>query len=284
MKKNLIIFIILIIFAVIAMVYSVSLTVRKTTKAIKPQNSISSDYKAKKNNTSNDEFTLHKEMAENNDFSQNSYDINNQTQTNDFNNSYSKNQNQYNNYLNNNYINNKNNKIHSSNNNYNNSNSPDKNSLSYKIQTCKPYRETLRVQYMGIDMIYKIDIEGWQNGKCILNFETNANGIGSDFMAQYGVDPSEVNVSAFTPKIRCEFSKAQLLYVGDSLLEENSRSGNPNNKMLKNPQDITFPEPDKMQLSDLKLLDVIIRQKACKITNWNEFKSIIQELSDFLQY
>lgn len=103
-------------------------------------------------------------------------------------------------------------------------------------------------------------------------------------MAQYGVDPSEVNVSAFTPKIRCEFSKAQLLYVGDSLLEENSRSGNPNNKMLKNPQDITFPEPDKMQLSDLKLLDVIIRQKACKITNWNEFKSIIQELSDFLQY
>ena len=264
MKKNLIIFIILIIFAVIAMVYSVSLTVRKTTKAIKPQNSISSDYKAKKNNTSNDEFTLHKEMAENNDFSQNSYDINNQTQTNDFNNSYSKNQNQYNNY--------------------NNSNSPDKNSLSYKIQTCKPYRETLRVQYMGIDMIYKIDIEGWQNGKCILNFETNANGIGSDFMAQYGVDPSEVNVSAFTPKIRCEFSKAQLLYVGDSLLEENSRSGNPNNKMLKNPQDITFPEPDKMQLSDLKLLDVIIRQKACKITNWNEFKSIIQELSDFLQY
>ncbi len=154
-------------------------------------------------------------------------------------------------------------------------------SLSSIIKSCIPYKETLKAQYMGVDMIYKIGIEGWQNGKCILNFETNATGTGSDFMQEYGIDPSEVTVSAFTPKIRCEFTRSQLLYVGDSVLEESSRGSS---KMLKNPNDIIFPEPDKMSLSDLKLLDLLLRQKACKITNWNEFKSIIQEVVDFLSY
>lgn len=160
---------------------------------------------------------------------------------------------------------------------------PLENSLTAKIKSCIPYKETLKAQYMGVDMIYKISIDGWHNGKCILNFETNATGTGSDFMQEYGIDPSEVSVSAFTPKIRCEFTRAQLLYVGDAILEENSR-GNSGSKMLKNPNDITFPEPDKMSLSDLKLLDLLLRQKACKITNWNEFKSIIQEVVDFLSF
>ena len=149
------------------------------------------------------------------------------------------------------------------------------------FRTCKPYKEEMDAEYMGIKMHYEIEILGWINNKCTLKFTSKATGIGNSFGKEYGIDPSDANISTFAPNVKCEFSKAQLLYVGDSILQENERNSGSNNNMLKNPNKIEFPEFENMTMQDIKLLQVIFADKACKILNLEELKNILRTLTDF---
>ena len=60
-----------------------------------------------------------------------------------------------------------------------------------------------------------------------------------------------------------KFTKQQLLYVGDNILEESKSDRN----MLKNPDEIEFPDFKDMSFSDVKLLQIILNDKACKVVN-----------------
>ncbi len=148
---------------------------------------------------------------------------------------------------------------------------------NHPITMCKPYKETLTTEYMGMDMTYTIDILGWVNNKCILNFEANINGTCSSFYDEYGIKPDTAQIFGFAPKVRCEFTKQQLLYVGDNILQESNRD----KKMLKNPEQIEFPNFNKMTFSDLKLLQIILNDKACKVINSDEFTQIFEGLFQF---
>jgi hypothetical protein len=145
------------------------------------------------------------------------------------------------------------------------------------LQTCKPYKETMDAEYLGVRINYAIEILGWENNKCILNFKSQMTGIGDTFSKTYDIDPEDVAVNSFTPNIRCEFTKAQLLYMGDSALQEEERNNGANNNMLKNPNDIVFPEFQNMTIEDAKLLHVIFGNKACKIQNLEELKNMLNE-------
>lgn len=82
-------------------------------------------------------------------------------------------------------------------------------------------------------MNYKVSIEGWINNKCRLNFAANISGTNSSFANLYGVDPSTATILSFAPKIQCNFTKQQLEYVGDSILQEQERNHGATNNMLK---------------------------------------------------
>lgn len=148
------------------------------------------------------------------------------------------------------------------------------------FKACKPYKEETDSEYMGIKMHYEIEILGWINNKCTIKFTSKATGIGKSFEKEYGIDPSDAMISTFAPNIRCEFSKAQLLYVGDSILQENERNAGSNNNMLKNPNNIEFPEFENMTIQDLKLLQVVFADKACKMLNLEELKSIFRSITE----
>ena len=145
------------------------------------------------------------------------------------------------------------------------------------ITMCKPYKETLTTEYMGMNMTYTIDILGWVNNKCVLNFEANMNGAGSTFYEEYGINADMAQVFGFAPKVRCEFTKQQLLYVGDNILQESNR----NKKMLKNPDQIEFPQWQDLSFSDLKLLQIILNDKACKVINTDDFVQMFEGLFQF---
>ena len=145
------------------------------------------------------------------------------------------------------------------------------------LSMCSPYKETLTTEYMGMNMTYTIDILGWVDDKCVLNFESHINGAGNSFSDMYGVSADSAQVFGFTPKVRCEFTKQQLLYVGDNILEENNR----NRGMLKNPDQIVFPELSEMSFSDIKLLQIILNDRACKVLNADDFMQIFDGLFQF---
>ena len=149
--------------------------------------------------------------------------------------------------------------------------------MQKSLSMCSPYKETLTTEYMGMSMTYTIDILGWVNNKCVLNFESHINGTGNSFSDMYDVPADSAQVFGFAPKVRCEFTKKQLLYVGDNILEENNRNRN----MLKNPDQIEFPDLSEMSFSDLKLLQIILNDRACKVINADDFIQIFEGLFQF---
>lgn len=149
------------------------------------------------------------------------------------------------------------------------------NPLANNIKMCKPYSETLSSSYLGMDMNYKVSIEGWVNNKCRLNFVATVGGANSSFASLYGIEASDATIASFAPKIQCNFTKQQLEYVGDSILQENERNNGATNNMLKNPNDISFTSYSS---SDQKLLDVVLNQRACTLLNTGDLNNIMQML------
>lgn len=157
---------------------------------------------------------------------------------------------------------------------------PKQNTLESSIKTCKPYSEKMNTEYMGMNMVYLIEILGWQNNKCVLNFTSEIDGAGASFENEYGVNASDVQIVGFAPKIRCEFTKDQLKYVGDSVLQEEERNNGAKNNMLKNPNDINFTN---FSSSDVKLLQVIMNDRACEVVNLQDLNKMFEGLFDMFQ-
>ena len=152
-------------------------------------------------------------------------------------------------------------------NNYQQRQKPSGNKLADNMRMCKPYSETLDSDVMGVNFNFRVSIDGWVNNKCRVNFVAQSTGISNTFQQLYGMDASQAQIFTFEPKIRCEFTKQQLLSVGDSILQENERSAGATNNMLKNPMDIEVPTMDNMSVSDVGLMNVILNDRACTILN-----------------
>lgn len=149
--------------------------------------------------------------------------------------------------------------------------------LAKNMKMCKPYRETMVSDMGGVDFNFLISIDGWVNNKCIVNFNAQSSGINSMFKSLYGVDSSQAQIYTFEPKIRCEFTRQQLEYVGDSILQEEERNAGAKNNMLKNPNNISVSSSN-MSASDERLLDVVINQGACKILNGGDMGKMLDSL------
>jgi len=150
-----------------------------------------------------------------------------------------------------------------------------KRSLEDNLQVCAPYKETMTSEYMGMKMNYSIEIVGWVNNKCVLNFESKMLDAGTTFEDTYGFSPDSAEVFGFAPKVRCEFTPSQLQSVEDSfLLEEKTQ----NRKMLKDPNRVEIPDMKDMSVSDMKLLKILLGDRACKVVNSNDFVQMFKSL------
>ncbi len=144
---------------------------------------------------------------------------------------------------------------------------PSGNRLADSIKMCKPYSETLDSNVGGVNFNFKVKIVGWVNNKCRLDFVAQSTGINQMFSSMYGVDPSDATIMTFEPKVRCDFTKAQLQSVGDSILQEDERNRGARNNMLKNPSDIDLSALSNPSESDAKLLDLVLKDRACTVLN-----------------
>lgn len=155
------------------------------------------------------------------------------------------------------------------------------NKLSENIKMCKPYSESLDSNIGGIDFNFKVKISGWVNNKCRLDFVAQSTGINNMFKDLYGVNASDATIMTFEPKIRCDFTKQQLQYVGDSILQEQERTSGNGGKMLKNPNDIVIPMLGTFSESDSRLMNVLLNDNACKILNTGDSSGIFESVFSF---
>lgn len=152
--------------------------------------------------------------------------------------------------------------------------------LSRNVKNCRRYSESLDSDVSGVAFNFKIDILGWQDDRCIVNFAAKSEGITSMFEAINGIDPSRAKIQIFEPKVRCEFTKQQLERVGDSILQEEERSSNLNVNMLKDPSSITLPKLSELSGSDAALMDVLLNDRACTILNAPDSNAMFNSLFD----
>lgn len=157
-------------------------------------------------------------------------------------------------------------------------NSVSKENLANNIKMCKPYSESMQYDFMGMNFSYNLQIKGWINNKCRLDFDAKAQGASSSFSSLYGIDANDATILSFAPKIRCEFTKQQLEYVGDSILQEEERNGGATNNMLKNPNKLDISTFQNMSDSDQRLMDVVMGQGACTILNMSDLDNVMKNL------
>ena len=153
--------------------------------------------------------------------------------------------------------------------------------LSKNIKTCRPYSETLDTTISGVDFNFKISIKGWQNDKCRVDFVAKSTGINEIFTSLYGMDSSNAIITTFEPNVRCEFTKQQLLKVGDSILQEEERAQSGASRMLKNPASIDIKSVSELSGSDVALMDVILREGACTILNAPDSNAMLESLFNY---
>lgn len=152
------------------------------------------------------------------------------------------------------------------------------NKLADNVTMCKPYSESLKSNLGGMNFIFNIKIAGWVNNKCRVDFIAKSTGINEMFQSLYGVSASEAQISTFEPKIKCEFTKQQLLSVGDSILQEEERNKGAKNNMLKNPSDIDISGLANLSGSDVGLMNVILNDRACTILNAGDSNAMFESL------
>lgn len=148
--------------------------------------------------------------------------------------------------------------------------------VANNIKTCKPYTESMNSDYMGMNISYNLTIRGWINNKCRLDFNADIKGTSASFQNMYGIEPSDATILSFAPKIRCEFTKQQLAYVGDSILQEDERNNGAYNNMLKDPNNIDLSAFGSLSSADQKLIDVIVNQGACTILNASDLENLLR--------
>lgn len=148
--------------------------------------------------------------------------------------------------------------------------------LASNMMTCTPYTETLDSSFIGLLFNFKIQIKGWIDNKCEVDFTAEPtagfrsfyqyadnyekNNEGGSYATSYGIVEH-----IYIAKAKCAFTKEQLAAVGDSILEEEKRKNG--GKMLKNPEDIDISGLYDMSPNDEALMDMVFRQGACTIQN-----------------
>lgn len=150
--------------------------------------------------------------------------------------------------------------------------------LANNVKSCKKYSETLDSDISGVNFNFKIDILGWVDNKCRVDFVANSTGLSEMFSSLYGVDPSMVTIQSFEPKISCGFTKKQLETVGDSILQEEERANDGSVRMLKDPSLIEMPTLSNMSGSDIELMNVILKDGACNILNAPDSNQMFESL------
>ena len=137
--------------------------------------------------------------------------------------------------------------------------------LASSVKTCSPYSESLTSSVLGLNFNFNIQIKGWENNKCRIDFTAKSTGMNGLFKTLYGVDASEAQVMTYEPIAKCAFTKQQLASVGDSILQEQARKRG--GKMLKDLDEIDVSALGNMSSNDEALMDMVFRQGACSISN-----------------
>ena len=157
-------------------------------------------------------------------------------------------------------------------------NFPPQSEFEKNITSCKPYSEKMSAEYMGMLVDYELYIRGWINNKCVIDFKSNVKGVGSSFAKTYNIDAKDAQIFTFAPIVKCQFSKEQLEYVGDSILQEKEREKGASNNMLKNPNSVHLPDMKNMSQSDAKLLEVVLGHNACEMQNDGNLHQMVNDL------
>ncbi|MBE7713103.1 MAG: hypothetical protein E7Z87_05105 [Cyanobacteria bacterium SIG26] len=151
--------------------------------------------------------------------------------------------------------------------------------LEKKLTNCIPYTENQTFDIGGVNFKFKVNIAGWINNKCRLDFEAKTDGIASSFGAIYGFEASEAEeIRTFAPKIRCEFTKQQLTEFGDVLLQEEERQAGLINNMLKNPAEVEILPESKLSNNDQKLFDMLMNTSTCQIVGAENLNNVINSI------
>ncbi len=149
------------------------------------------------------------------------------------------------------------------------------------LRTCKPYNEKFDFEIIGINISFRIKIDGWTDGKCTYHMSGKVNSLGKEIRETFGLTIPDKTIAQFEPKVMCGFDKDQLGVLVDAIVEEDKRNIAQLNGMLKNPDpEFLMQSSQDLTPQEQKLVDMIVEQNVCTIVNQDELIKLFTELNE----
>jgi len=146
------------------------------------------------------------------------------------------------------------------------------------LKSCKPMDEKVDFELEGMEMFFHFKIGGWIENKCVFNFSGKIKKLGDSFRKAFPVAIQDSTISKIEPKVQCEFNKDQLEILIAAIVEEDKRTVEKVNQILKDPQAPYPPRSNELTPNEVLLVNMISQQNVCKILNMDDLMTQFDEL------
>lgn len=146
------------------------------------------------------------------------------------------------------------------------------------FRECEPLHVSQDIDFFGLKIGYKIDINGWTNNKCEYIMTGKISSLGKDIREVFELNISDEEIAKFEPIIKCDFTKDQLNILVDAVIANyNKKAEMMVSQMLQDPTDkYNEKAQNKLTPEEEKLIAMLTSGNACTIPNLNE---LIQQMS-----
>ena len=147
------------------------------------------------------------------------------------------------------------------------------------FRECEPLHISQNIDFFGLKIGYKIDINGWTDNKCGYTLTGKISSLGKDIREVFDINIPDEDIAKFEPIVKCDFTKAQLNILVDAVVANyNKKTEMLVSQILKDPADkYNEKNQNKLTPEEEKFIAMLTKDNVCTIPNLNE---LIQQMSN----
>lgn len=149
------------------------------------------------------------------------------------------------------------------------------------IKTCEPAHFDQYIDFFGLKISIKADINGWIDNKCNYTFSGKIGGLGKDIKEVFEVNIADQTINKFEPKFECNFTKSDLENIVTVIKEASASDNEIISQTLQSPEKkYSKNNTHELTKNEEKLLSTLTNGKTCKLLNKDELMNNFTEIME----
>lgn len=145
------------------------------------------------------------------------------------------------------------------------------------IKTCEPAHFNQYLDFFGLKLSIKADINGWINNKCNYTFSGKIGGLGKDIKEVFEINIADSTINKFEPKFECNFTKTDLETIVAVIKETSASTEDLAAQALQSP-DKKYQNNNTLTKNEEKFITMLTNGKTCQVLNKDELMNNFTEI------